>query len=209
MYDAGDGHGVLESVGALCTSHLYTGPERHARDRVGRGVCDAYMVYHHGFGSSGGPVRQENGLHSINISLHALPLCLAGREEVSDVVLGKEKVSSTAQCPGAGWEETNKVRHGAVPLKLVARKLPRLGSRVGVGDALGASKDGSVEGEGSVSEEELGDATSAHGDITCGLEGHTWSRLSVGPRRDRPAPVACVRSNRHGAGDRMGRITGD
>lgn len=61
------------------------------------------------------------------------------------------KVSSTAQCPGAGWEETNKVRHGAVPLKLVARKLSRLGSGVGVGDALGASEDGSVEGEGPVS----------------------------------------------------------
>lgn len=106
-------------------------------------------------------------------------------------------------------EETNKIRHGAVPLKLVARKLSRLGSGVGVGDALGASEDGPVEGEGSVSEEELSDAASAQGHVTVGWEGHTWSRLSVGPRRDRAAPVACVRSNRHGAGDRMGHMGGD
>lgn len=120
--------GVGERWGSLHQSLV----QRHARNRAGHGVGghSQYTWFtDHGFGSDGGPVRQENGLHSINISLHALPLCLAGGEEVSDVVLGKEKVSATAQFAGAGSgrDEQDPSRRGASQ----TRRAQTLSSRLG------------------------------------------------------------------------------
>jgi len=91
LYDAGDRH---EGVGECLELSTPVTRTLDQRDTAGidsdlefAGACARRMVTDHGFGDC--PVRQENGLHSINISLHALPLRLAGGEEVSDVVLGK------------------------------------------------------------------------------------------------------------------------
>lgn len=83
------------------------------------------------------------------VPLHALPLRLARRYQVPDVPLSRKPLpSGTVQCGiKGGGEGTHQVRHVPVPLELGARKGPRLGASLEVGDALRGADDGAVEGK--------------------------------------------------------------
>jgi hypothetical protein len=91
--------------------------------------------------------KKRKRLHTPDIPLHAVPLRLPRRHQVSNV---------------------SKVLHVAMALKLVASVSERLGAGPGIFDPVDASNNGAVEGEDSGSLEEMIEAhcaTEARGRI--------------------------------------------
>ena len=86
------------------------------------------------------------GLHTPDIPLHVLPLCLACRQEIPDVRLLLDVSDFMAPPEGGERErETDQVGDVAMALELLAGEMAGLGLGRRVPDVLGTAEDGAVE----------------------------------------------------------------
>ena len=123
------------------TVSVFRGPTASGMERVVASSPHVNRIHVQGF--------EHRYLQTVDIPLHALPLCLARREQISYVALESSCQHSTfrgRQKRGRIYPRlTDQVCHFLVPFELVAGEATRFGAGTGIFDAPRAPEDGSVE----------------------------------------------------------------